>query len=272
MSELLTRAMTGAAYVAVTLLAAWAGAFTTALLYFPVCLVAADEFHRLYHAEGEGPPRFWNVLLAGMLYVTLAIVPRFEPLPAHLIVALCLALLVLSLAWMMFTGVRDLPRSFAGLLLTVLYIALPFALLPGLFSFGNAGTGHEVLVGFFLLLWTNDTGAYLVGRTMGRTKMLPSVSPKKTIEGLVGGIALTLVVAYVLWRVWPTLPLRHWMAAAAIVSIAGTVGDLFESALKRARGVKDSGTVLPGHGGIMDRFDGLLLAAPCLYAYLLMTR
>ena len=123
----------------------------------------------------------------------------------------------------------------------------------------------EKFVGFMLLLWTNDTGAYLVGRAIGRTKLMPKVSPKKTVEGLLGGIALTMLVGWLLARNWTVLSLHQWLACAAVVAVMATLGDLMESAFKRARGAKDSGTVLPGHGGILDRFDGFVLAAPGMW-------
>ncbi len=268
MSELLLRALTGAVYVVLTLLSIWSGGFTVALLFLPVCLIAADEFHRLFHGEGTGAPRYWHVLLAGSIYLAVAVIPRFAPFDTLHVVALWILLLVLSLIWMMYAGTTDLPRAFAGILLTSLYITVPFALLPAFFTFGSAGNGPEVLVGLFALLWTNDTGAYLVGRAIGKHGLAPAISPKKTIEGLLGGLLLALVVAYLLWRAWPVLSLQAWLGCGGVISISATVGDLFESALKRARGVKDSGTVLPGHGGILDRFDGLLLASPCLFVFL----
>ena len=114
------------------------------------------------------------------------------------------------------------------------------------------------------LLWTSDTGAYLVGRSFGRNKLMPLVSPGKTWEGLAGGVALTLLVGWLLARSWNELSSSQWLLGAVVVAVTATLGDLLESAFKRARGVKDSGNILPGHGGILDRFDGFLLAAPAM--------
>ena len=156
-------------------------------------------------------------------------------------------------------GVKDPARAFAGFLATVLYIASPFAVVTSL-----VGVHWHVFVGFMFLLWSSDTGAYLVGRSIGRTKLMPSVSPGKTWEGLAGGMALTMLVGWLLAKYWVELTATQWMAAAATVAVTATLGDLLESAFKRAKGVKDSGTILPGHGGILDRFDGFLLAAPAM--------
>jgi len=152
-------------------------------------------------------------------------------------------------------------------LVLVLLIAMPFGLLPHLFNWGN-----WMFISFMVLLWTNDTGAYLVGRSIGRTKLLPSVSPKKTIEGLVGGIVLTLAVALLIARNQAVLSLQEWLTVGGIIAVTSTLGDLLESAFKRASGVKDSGNVLPGHGGILDRFDGFFLAVPSVLLYLHLVR
>lgn len=263
MSELLTRALTGAAYVALTLGAAWAGPFSTALLFLPVCAIAAHEFHRLYWRADEGPLPLWSVLLASTVYVTVALGAVLPHWQAGYAVGLSFMLLLIGVTMSLRRGAAAPAEEFGGQLLLIAYIALPFALLPHLLS-----EGPYILMGTFFLLWTNDTGAYLVGRSVGRTKLLPSVSPKKTIEGLLGGVALTLVVAWVLSRFWTVLPLQDWLVMGMLVSTTATLGDLLESAFKRARGVKDSGKVLPGHGGIMDRFDGFLLTIPAVFVHL----
>lgn len=123
---------------------------------------------------------------------------------------------------------------------------------------------------FFLLLvvWLGDAGAYYVGKSLGRHKLSPRVSPKKTIEGGIGGITASLIVAIVIhFTFFPELPLVHALTIALILSIAGVLGDLAESMWKRSAAVKDSGTLIPGHGGFLDRFDSILFTAPILYSY-----
>lgn len=267
MSELVTRALTGAAYVTLALGAAWAGPLPTALLFLPVCAIGANEFHRLYWSNGEGPLALWSVLVAigGFVVIALgALVPGWTP--GHALASV-FALLMAGVTMSLRRGPVAPGAEFGAYLLLLFYVALPFALLPYLLK-----NGPHLLAGIYFLLWTNDTGAYLVGRSIGRTKLLPAVSPKKTVEGLAGGVALTLGVAWSLARYWTDLPLTDWLVLAVIVSVTGTLGDLLESAFKRARGVKDSGTVLPGHGGILDRFDGFMLAVPGACAYLFLLR
>jgi phosphatidate cytidylyltransferase len=123
---------------------------------------------------------------------------------------------------------------------------------------------------FFLLLvvWLGDSGAYYVGKRFGRHKLSPRISPKKTIEGLIGGMTASVITALVIkFTFFEEMPLHHAVIAGVILSIAGVIGDLAESMWKRSAAVKDSGTLLPGHGGFLDRFDSILFTAPILYCY-----
>lgn len=126
-----------------------------------------------------------------------------------------------------------------------------------------------LIMGIFILIWVNDSFAYLVGRSVGRTKLFPSVSPKKTVEGTVGGFIFSLVAAYFMSKYETNLSLPQWLILATVIVITGSLGDLIESKFKRAAGVKDSGAILPGHGGMLDRLDSLIFAAP--FAYLTLT-
>ncbi len=143
-------------------------------------------------------------------------------------------------------------------------VALPVA---GLFGIGwNDGSYHPMLpLGWFLLLWTNDTAAYIFGRLFGRHKLAPSISPGKTWEGWAGGAAATMALALGVMghaQAWAGLSSGQWAVLGAVVSVFGPLGDLLESALKRKAGIKDSGAVLPGHGGVLDRFDSHFISAP----------
>jgi phosphatidate cytidylyltransferase len=127
---------------------------------------------------------------------------------------------------------------------------------------------YQIILGFFILLWTNDTGAYLSGKYFGKHKLFERISPKKTWEGSIGGGILTLAFAYVLSIYFTNLNITNWLIIGVLIAVFGGLGDLVESMLKRSLGIKDSGKLLPGHGGILDRFDGLLLSVPFVYGYL----
>ena len=155
-------------------------------------------------------------------------------------------------------------RPFTALgyhVLGVAYIGLPFSLLILIGEWDGQYTPNRIL-GLLLLNWANDTFAYLIGSVIGKRPFFARISPKKTWEGTLGGIVCTMAGAYLLFRLMPVFTLPEWMALAACVSVFGTLGDLVESMLKRSVQVKDSGTILPGHGGFLDRFDSFIFMLP----------
>jgi phosphatidate cytidylyltransferase len=130
------------------------------------------------------------------------------------------------------------------------------------------GVGPELVFFLLIAVWASDAGAYYVGRRFGRRRLSPRVSPKKTIEGGLGGVATSLLAAAIVhFTFFPEFPLIHALIAALLLSVAGVVGDLAESMWKRSADVKDSGVLIPGHGGFLDRIDSILFTAPILYAY-----
>lgn len=159
-------------------------------------------------------------------------------------------------------------------LFPVIYIALPFALTSMLaFDTMGPGTGYSpaIPLTLFIFLWCNDVGAYCTGCTIGKHKLFERISPKKTWEGSIGGAVLTMIAAFLLHRFLPDMyafmPVWVWMGMALVVVVFGTWGDLIESLMKREMGIKDSGKILPGHGGMLDRFDSALLAIPATVVY-----
>lgn len=154
---------------------------------------------------------------------------------------------------------------FFSLIVGLLFLFLSFFSLWELLQ----SFGRKHLIYFFTVVFGNDTGAYLVGKTIGRKPFFSSISPKKTIEGFLGGLGLALIVAFVLNN-WLNLFTSHSLnlLIAFILALVGSMGDLFESALKRVAGKKDSGKLIPGHGGLLDRIDGVLFSAPCYYIIL----
>lgn len=153
-----------------------------------------------------------------------------------------------------------LSVSAAGLI----FVVLPFSAVVRLH--GIDVIGHQLLLFTVVLVWVGDTAAYFVGRSIGRWKLAPTISPNKTWEGAIANFLGALLVAAV-FGYWDRIAPVHMLAMGAVGSIAGQIGDLFESAWKRSAGVKDSGTILPGHGGMLDRIDALILAAPAVWYY-----
>jgi phosphatidate cytidylyltransferase len=162
--------------------------------------------------------------------------------------------------------IEDLAVTFLGLVYTV----LPFALLH-LATFRSGTYSFQIPIGVLLMLWASDSGAYFAGRSLGSTKLFARISPKKTWEGFAGGfVAAALVCAALVYQFTDVKPLV-WGIVMVMVVVAGTFGDLTESMFKRSMAIKDSGTALPGHGGFLDRFDGLLIALPFICTILLLT-
>ncbi|MFZ4930682.1 phosphatidate cytidylyltransferase [Chryseobacterium sp. Mn2064] len=158
------------------------------------------------------------------------------------------------------------------LIFTVIYVALPFSFALGLpkFSSYNDAFSLEVLF-LFILIWSSDTFAYLVGKFFGKHKMAPKISPKKTWEGYIGGVVLTLVLSYFIEHYQPELR-GNWMFVGFLVAAFAPLGDLVESQLKRNFGVKDSGNIIPGHGGVLDRLDSFIICVPVVYLYFILEK
>lgn len=158
---------------------------------------------------------------------------------------------------------RNLWYSLLGLI----YIAMPFGLMVNLrwdYSWNHIAV---IPLGIVLCIWINDTMAYMVGSLIGKTKFFPSISPRKTWEGTIGGIIITIIAGAIYGFFGHTYSLVDWMIIAAIASIFGTAGDLLESKIKRLAGVKDSGNLMPGHGGFLDRFDSMITATVFIWIY-----
>ena len=153
------------------------------------------------------------------------------------------------------------------------YVILPFIFITEI-SFGVDGYNPKIIIGLFILVWTNDTFAYIVGKSIGKTKLFERISPKKTIEGFLGGVVFAIIAGVLISKFYikasPEFSSKSmiiWMSIALIVSVIGTVGDLIESKFKRIAGVKDSGKIMPGHGGILDRLDSVIFVAPFVFLF-----
>lgn len=269
MNETLKRAITGAVFVAAMVGSLYIenGRVFTSLMFLAAFL-GYREYLRMLESSGKAQLSFPAGLMTTLVISGLASYALERGKFAFLL------LIIPTLAIQVLAELRSkeaLPFTrIAFALFGQFWITMPFAFLPLMGRIDSEDFQAFAVLGFFLLLWTNDTGAYLAGRAFGKHKLAPHISPGKTIEGFLGGVFLTLVLAYFLESIGGGFIQRDWLVIAGIIAIFSNAGDLVESTLKRMCGAKDSGTLLPGHGGILDRFDGVLLAVPIILAYLLL--
>lgn len=183
---------------------------------------------------------------------------------------LALSLILIS-SITLFRFKNELYFDSGKLIFTVIYVALTFGFSLGLPSYDYFGNFSLEVLMLFILIWSSDSFAYFTGRLFGKHKMAPKISPKKTWEGFAGGVVLTLILGFFIEKYYPELR-GNWMLVGFLVSVFAPVGDLVESQLKRSFGVKDSGNIIPGHGGILDRLDSFIICAPVIYLYFLLDK
>ncbi|WP_158825430.1 phosphatidate cytidylyltransferase [Mucilaginibacter lacusdianchii] len=263
-----TRAITGIFFVAVMLGSFFAGPVIYTLFYGLLSLLCLQEFYKLLKQSGQQPNLATGLLNGLFIFAAFAGTFYLEANLSHKL----LFILVPTLGSIFIQELyRTSPAPFTNIgytFLGLIFTIIPFTFFHALAFISPAGFNAHFPMAFLLMLWANDTGAYLTGRQFGRSKLFERHSPKKTWEGFIGGILISAVVGYIIGIYFTELPWRNWVSIAIIIGIVGTGGDLVESMFKRSINVKDSGGILPGHGGLLDRFDGLLLAAPIVFTYL----
>lgn len=290
--SMLQRTITGFCIVAAIIGCILAGPYYFMALFAILIFGVLAEFYHLVNLSGETHIHSHLHALGG-----LTMFGCFFCQASHLLPVLGNNIFIfyaLYLLWMfisrLYVKSQNPLRELAFILLGQAYIALPLSLLNAI-AFHSASVRYNdllldynpiLLLSLFFFLWLNDTGAFLVGIGIGRHKLFPSVSPKKTWEGVFGGIAFNIIFALAFYQAdfWGFLgqdlhaltryTRLDWVGMGVTISIFGTFGDLVESFVKRGVGVKDSGNILPGHGGMWDRFDSLILAAPAMMCYLIL--
>ena len=184
---------------------------------------------------------------------------------------LALALILIAVITL-FKFTKELYFENGKLIFTVIYTVLPFSFALGLPHFSTIDNTFTLEVLFlFILIWSSDTFAYIAGRLLGKHKMAPKISPKKTWEGFAGGVVLTLILSFFIEKFHPELR-GNWIIVGFLIAVFAPLGDLVESQLKRTFGVKDSGNIIPGHGGILDRLDSFIICVPVVYLYFILEK
>ena len=260
-SNLVKRILSSLFAIPIILIAIYWSMWSYFLLFFFIMVFCMLEFYKLVGIKGVLPQRFLGIFIGGLAYMIVFIrcigwirIDYLYLLGPMIALMYCMELYRKTVS--PFTNI-------AYTLLGIIYVSVPFSLLH-MIAFHQGGYHYALVIGILLLLWTNDTGAYLIGSSMGKRKLFQRISPKKSWEGSMGGALLTLLVGYLLAGYFHSINVWEWLAIGSTVIIAGTYGDLIESMLKRSIHCKDSGALIPGHGGMMDRFDSFLLVIPCI--------
>lgn len=266
MKELSTRAISGALYISLLIASLyWQHALT--FLFFGFGIICIAEFKKLINLKSNLPYLIFTIMYLGFGCWSIYGKPNSgfnETVQILQVITLFVQLFLVK----DLLSQKTIPLfSSKRYILTTFYLSSAFVFLILIANYNHKFT-PLLLLGAFILVWVNDTGAYLVGKNFGKQKLFPSVSPKKTVEGFLGGLLFSCIVSYFIAKFTGTLDSTNWLILSIIVSVFGTLGDLIESKFKRQANVKDSGVIMPGHGGLLDRLDSIIFATPFIYLFL----
>jgi phosphatidate cytidylyltransferase len=265
-SNLTQRIITALIGVAVIIFGVVFSEWTYFGVFFIICFFSLREFYALSGLDGMLPLKTFGTI-CGMVVFCLSFLIEQGTI-SYRYYFLIFPMISLVYIIKLYKKLERKPfTNIAFTFLGIFYVAMPFALL-NIAAFENGAYNYEIIFGCLFILWATDTGAYFAGTFFGKRKLFERISPKKSWEGAVGGAVLALIFAYIMAMNFQTLAFWQWMCIAVLIIVGGVYGDLVESLLKRSIEIKDSGDALPGHGGFLDRFDGLLISAPFIVAFL----
>ena len=269
MNNFIKRTITGIAMIMVIIPSIYFSVYSFIVLILTINTLSLLEFYRLFNTKEVISRKFPGFLLStGLIITTLLVSVNHNHWKILLInIPLIFGVYLTELYHFAKNPFYNLAFTFLG----IFYITFPFCFLVA-FAFLTDPLGsyqYQIILGYFLMLWTSDTFAYLVGKSLGNYPLFKRISPLKTWEGSAGGLVATLSITYFISLYFTIISPLDWFFIALIVVVTGTYGDFFKSLLKRNLHIKDTGNILPGHGGMLDRFDSLLGSAPFVFSYLL---
>lgn len=266
-NNLTQRIITGLVGSATIITMVCLGPWTYFAMFLLICFLSLLEFYKVAGLDGMAPQKSLGVF-CGIIIFTLSFLIEMEIISYRYYFLFFPLISCIYIVKLYKKFERKPFTNIAFTFLGIFYVAIPFALL-NIAAFEQEGYyNFEIIFGSLFILWATDTGAYFAGTFFGKRKLFERISPKKTWEGFFGGAMLALIFAYGLSQYFHSLTVMQWFIVGVIIIVGGTFGDLVESLLKRSIEIKDTGDALPGHGGFLDRFDGLLISAPFIVAYL----
>jgi phosphatidate cytidylyltransferase len=265
MSNIVQRTISGVLYISIVILSLFTHPLVFGIVTIALNFIAIGELTKMPLFSGykkSNIPSFLNSLL--ILFSLIILNGKFNPIYIIFsLITLCFVYFAIAL----FSKDSNPVSNLAGLFFGLVYITIPLVIL-NLVQQTSVKTAVPYTLALFVFIWTNDTSAYLSGITFGKHKMFERISPKKSWEGFFGGLIMTVAVSLVFYKIFPAIGYAKWMFFGLLTTLAAVFGDFIESMIKRTAGVKDSGSIMPGHGGILDRIDSLLFAGPVIYIYL----
>lgn len=259
MNETLKRSLSGAVYILLLITSIQYSTVTFFILFGLFLLLAISEFCELIQIKKIVPLLLSTVIFVLSYYLKTDRIIDVLALTFSLIVSIKLIIFLFS------TNQKPI-ENYLKYIYILGYLILPFVFITKI-PFGIRGYNPKIIISIFILIWTNDTFAYIVGKSLGRNKLFEKVSPKKTIEGFIGGIVFGVIASLLISKFYIEGATTIWIIIALIVGVFGTIGDLIESKFKRVAGVKDSGKIMPGHGGVLDRLDSVIFVAPFVFLF-----
>ena len=241
--------------------------YTFLVLFLVIGALAQLEFYKLVGSISDNLPlTFYGTFCGAVMHVLTFFIEKGDL--AYQNYYILSPLLTLIFFIKLYKSKDEKPfKNIAYTFLGIIYVALPFTLLTVLAYIKNDTYDPNIVLGCLFLLWASDSGAYFAGTKFGKTKLFERVSPKKSWEGSIGGMIAAMVVATIISKYYTNYSAFHWYVIGVIIVVAGTYGDLVESLFKRSINIKDSADTIPGHGGFLDRFDGLLLSIPFIIPF-----
>lgn len=254
MREVVRRALSGAVYIILLLSAVFLSSDAFDFLFMTFGLACLYEYKRLVQLKG------YHVFVAYLALWWAFIYLVHDKWLINILMFLTITVDIVLLLHLF--SKKERPFNFIQKFLLGLFYIGGGCIFLTMIPYKDNDFAKLLIMGIFILIWVNDSFAYIVGSTIGRTKLFKAISPKKTVEGTLGGFVFTMIAAYFLGKYEPIISPLQWIILAAVIVVFGTLGDLIESKFKRAAGVKDSGAIIPGHGGMLDRLDSMVFAAP----------
>lgn len=263
---MLTRAISGAVFVALLIFSIVYGSYSFLILFYFFMMISIFEFSRMLQIRN-----YSIYIIATLLFSSIC--TAMSPISIVLTEATIVLIVLFDFIKNLFDPKSDAVKELGNSFLTIVYTCVPFLFIAKI-PFLNPNSIYEgySILGIFILIWANDTFAYLTGMSIGKNKLFERISPKKTIEGFVGGVLATMLIAYLISLQFEVFSTTNWIIIGILVSIFGVIGDLIASMFKRQTGVKDTGSIIPGHGGIIDRLDSIIFTAPFIYLFLKITQ